>query len=884
MAELEKTYTPAAVEAKWYAVWEKNRYFHADENRTGDEPFCIVIPPPNVTGMLTLGHVLNNTIQDILARKKRMEGRTVLWLPGTDHAGIATQSVVERALLAGEKKSRHDLGREEFLDRVWQWKDKYGSTILRQLRMLGCSCDWERTRFTMDEGLSRAVAEAFVRLYEKGVVYRGKYIINWCPRCRTALSDEENEHQEKNGHLWHIRYPRQDGNGYVVVATTRPETMLGDTAVAVNPADERYKGLVGNTVVLPLANRPIPVIADHYVDREFGTGCVKVTPAHDPNDFAMGERHNLEKLVVMNLDGTMNNAVPQKYRGMDRFTCRKAVVEDLNSLGLLEKIQDHSHAVGHCQRCHTVTEPFLSMQWFVKYDQWIQPALAAVEKRELRFYPERWEKTFAHWLENIRDWCISRQLWWGHRIPAWYCVCGHIVVARQVPTECPACKSTDLKQDEDVLDTWFSSWLWPFSTMGWPDETATLSKFYPTNALVTAADIIFFWVARMVFAGMEFMGKLPFSEVFFNSIVRDMQGRKMSKSLGNSPDPIEVINTYGADALRYTIISLAPSGQDVHFATEKCELGRNFANKLWNSARFAMMNFKDQTITAPQKSQLRTEDQWMISRFNQAVKVISRAIDGYDFNAALAAAYHFTWNELCDWYLEFIKPRMAEGADLASRNAALHTLREVLVGTVKLLHPFMPFITEEIYAALREYGVEGAEHLIVARYPVCDDNLIVPNIEARMQFVQDLVVVIRNLRAENNIPPGKKGDVLISAAEEAKQQWIMDLETQIKFLSKTGTLTVTHAAAKPAQSVSAVIAGAEVFLNLEGLVDKAAERAKIMKDLERNDSFLKSVEAKLANEKFMQHASPEVVEKERVKLSTTREKLEKLRANLALFS
>ncbi|MFH0919448.1 MAG: valine--tRNA ligase [Fibrobacterota bacterium] len=882
MAELEKAYNPAQVETKWYDIWESRKYFRADEKGTG-KTYCIVIPPPNITGQLTLGHVLNNTLQDILIRKKRMEGFNVFWLPGTDHAGIATQNVVEKSLAKEEKKSRHDLGRDAFLERVWAWREKYGSTIIAQLKRLGSSCDWDRLRFTMDEGYSTAVKECFVRLYEKGHIYQGRRIIHWCPRCRTALSDEENIYKDRQGKLWHIRYNFSDNSGSLVVATTRPETLLGDTAVAVNPGDERYKAWVGKKLMLPLCSREIPVIADTHVEMEFGTGCVKVTPAHDPNDFAMGERHGLEKLVVMNPDGTMGENAPEKYRGLERFACRRAVVADLEALGLLVEIKDHAHSVGQCERCDTVTEPTLSKQWFVKYDPWVQPALEALEKGELRFYPEKWEKTFTHWLSNIRDWCISRQLWWGHRIPVWYCGCGEIIVSRDTPNACPKCKGSTLTQDNDVLDTWFSSWLWPFATMGWPQETALLKKFYPTQSLVTGPDIIFFWVARMVFAGLEFQGNLPFRDVYFTSIVRDMQGRKMSKSLGNSPDPIAVMEKYGADALRYTVISLAPTGQDILFAEEKCELGRNFANKLWNTARFVLMNAK-QGAALPALSVLPLEDRWMLSRYARAVKTISEAVDAYNFNAAIDAAYHFTWNELCDWYVEFVKPRFT-GSDPASAQAAAAVLRVVLTGTLKLLHPFMPFITEELFQALKESDMadDAAESIMRSAWPAPPAAWTDTESENCVGYVQEVVTAIRNLRAEKNLPPGKPAHVVVVVGDAGKRVWLASMDAQVKTLAKVSLLEVNASGEGPKASTTAVVSGTTVFLDLEGLVDKDAEAKKIRKDIEQAEGFASSIEKKLSNDKFTANAPAEVIAKERAKLSESRDKIVKLKENLQWF-
>jgi valyl-tRNA synthetase len=887
MPEISKVYDPSLVEQKWYALWEDQGYFKPDTSDKDKPSYTIVIPPPNVTGQLTLGHVLNNTMQDVLIRKKRMEGFNVLWQPGTDHAGIATQNVVEKALAKEENKTRHDLGREEFLKRVWDWKETYGARILRQLKRLGASCDWSRERFTMDDDYSDAVREVFVNLYEKDLIYRGEYIINWCPRCHTALSDEENIHKEKGGKLWHLRYPLSDGSGELVVATTRPETMLGDTAVAVHPDDERYQALIGKTIDLPLTDRKIVIIADSYVDKEFGTGCVKVTPAHDPNDFEMGNRANLERIKVMAEDGTMNNNAPEKYRGLERFACRKAVLADLEEQGFLVKIEEHQHSVGHCERCKTVTEPYLSTQWFVKYDKWVKPALKAVDDGELKFYPKKWEKTFAHWLENIRDWCISRQLWWGHRIPVWYCNdCEEVVVTLDAPSVCPKCDSKNLRQDEDVLDTWFSSWLWPFATVGWPNNEEELKQFFPTQTLITAADIIFFWVARMVFASLEFTGKLPFNKVYFHSIVRDLSGKKMSKSLGNSPDPIKVMDTYGADALRYTIVSLAPTGQDILFGEEKCELGRNFANKLWNTARFALMSIGEGPIEPVDEKDYALEDKWILSRFQKASEKITRILDDeLNFNEALNTAYHFTWSEVCDWYIEFIKPRLADDADETSRKAARFVLATVLTNMVKLLHPFMPFITEEIYSVLKENGccMDDAETVIYAAWPKVGEVTTDEALENGMAFIQSVIAAVRNLRAEKNIPPSKKGEVQIHCDDSEKGKWLSSMDAAVKALSRTDVLEVGPTRNKPAAAASAVVEGVSVYLNLEGLIDSDAEITRIKKEIEKAQGFLTSIQKKLSNERFVQNAPAAVVEKEKEKIRTTEEKIGKLKENLAVF-
>ena len=670
--ELSKAYDPAEVESKWYKIWEERGYFHADVN-SSKKPYTIVIPPPNVTGQLTMGHILNNTLQDILIRFEKLNGRETCWLPGTDHAGIATQTKVEKELKKNEGLTRYDLGREKFLERVWAWKEQYGGKIIKQLRSLGTSCDWQRERFTMDEGLSAAVQECFIRLYNKGLIYKGHRIINWCPKGRTALSDEEVIYKEEKGHLWHFRYPYADGSGYVVIATTRPETLMGDTAVAVNPADERYAGKVGKKLILPIVNREIELIADDYVEKDFGTGAVKITPAHDPNDYEVGLRHNLEVINIMNDDGTMNAEAGKEFEGMDRYVCREAVVKKIEELGLLDHIEDYTHQVGYSERNDVPVEPRLSDQWFVKMKPLAEPALKAVDDGRIKFYPERWVKTYRHWMENIRDWCISRQLWWGHRIPAYTCdQCGEIVVAKGMPEKCPKCGCTHLTQEEDVLDTWFSSWLWPFSTFGWPENTADLKAFYPTQTLVTGPDIIFFWVARMIMAGIEFMGDIPFKDVYFTSIIRDEKGRKMSKSLGNSPDPLDVISTYGADALRFTVIYIAPVGQDIRYSNEKCEIGRNFANKIWNVVRFRLMQgpVTSAKPTLDNLGTLRPDDQWILASLNQAIKGVTDGLANFRFNEVSKILYEFIWSKFCDWYLESCKP-VFNGGDAAQKQTVL---------------------------------------------------------------------------------------------------------------------------------------------------------------------------------------------------------------------
>ena len=788
MAELTKTYEPAAVEDKWYAVWEERGYFFADEHAPGPR-FSIVIPPPNVTGVLTMGHVLNNTLQDVLVRFKRMDGFVTLWMPGTDHAGIATQNVVEKQL-AAEGLSRHDLGREQFQDRVWAWKERYGSTILRQLKKLGCSCDWRRERFTMDPGLSQAVREVFVRLYEKGLIYRGLRIIHWCPRCQTALSDEEAITTEggEAGHLWHIRYPAEDGGPGVVVATTRPETMLGDTGVAVHPDDARYRDLIGKRVILPLMERPIPVIADALVDPSFGTGAVKVTPAHDANDFDMGQRHGLPPLVIMTTDGHINDQ-GGTYAGLDRFAARKQIVADLEARGLLVKIDPYRVPVRRCERCHTVVEPYLSEQWFVRMEPLARPAIAAVREGRLRLHPERWVGVYLHWMENIRDWCISRQLWWGHRIPVWYCdTCREVMVSRTDPVQCTRCGSERLHQDPDVLDTWFSSWLWPFSTMGWPADTPTLRRFYPTDTLITAADIIFFWVARMVMAGYEFMGERPFSDVCFNSVVRDLQGRKMSKSLGNSPDPLDVIANYGADALRFTITSLAPPGEDVNYAVEKTDLGRHFANKIWNAARFVLMNLDAPDALVPPLAALdpptlSLADRWIVSRLQAVVEQVRACFDAYRFNDGALALYQFIWHEYCDWYVELSKVALS-GTHAPARRAAQVVLVHVLEQALRLLHPFMPFATEEIWQALPVDKPTAS--IMIAPYPQPEAAHRDAVAEAALTQLIEAVRGIRNIRTELGIPPN--ATVSIRVAADGRGDRLAPLEPYIKALARVATV------------------------------------------------------------------------------------------------
>ncbi|HLS91022.1 MAG TPA: valine--tRNA ligase [Limnochordia bacterium] len=883
--ELAKTYDPKKVEEKWYAYWEKRGYFEAkgDEDK---QPYAIVIPPPNVTGSLHMGHALNNTLQDVLVRWKRMQGYDVLWLPGTDHAGIATQIKVEEVLRETEGKSRHDLGREAFLERVWQWKEHYRDRIVGQLKKLGVSCDWSRERFTMDSRCSRAVREVFVHLYNKGLIYRGRYIINWCPYCQTTLSDLEVEHEEVQGKIWHLRYPYRDREGYIVVATTRPETMLGDTAVAVHPDDPRYKELIGEKVILPLMDREIPIVADSFVDPEFGTGMVKVTPAHDPNDFEIGLRHNLEQIQVIGDDGRMTEAAG-RYAGLDRYEARQRVVEDLEQLGLLEKVEEHVHAVGHCYRCGNVVEPLVSDQWFVKMKPLAEPAIRAVKEGDIRFVPERFSKNYLHWMENIRDWCISRQLWWGHRIPVWTCVNGHEFAAVEDPSACPTCGSSELTQDPDVLDTWFSSALWPFSTMGWPERTPDLERYYPTDVLVTGFDIIYFWVARMIFMGLEFMKEKPFSDVLIHGLVRDHLGRKMSKSLGNGVDPLEVIEEYGADALRMTLVTGVAPGNDMRYQPEKVEASRNFANKIWNATRFALMHLAD-FAPADGKSpkdpslglELALADRWILSRYDRAVREVTRHLNRYDLGEGARTLYDFTWSELCDWYIEVIKPRLYGREGEASKASAQYVLWYVLKGTLELLHPYMPFVTEELWSHLPGTG----ESIMIAPWPAPNDELQDAEAEREMTMLMEVIKAVRNIRAEKAVPPGREVPAVFLADPWAKEVLEANL-AYVKTLAKVGEATVAPAgAAKPEKAATAVTPGVEIFLPLAGLVDLDQELARLNKELEQVTAELERARARLANPGFVQKAPAHVVEGARARVRELEATEEKLKARLAELS
>ena len=869
--ELPKAYEPQEVEGRIYEMWEKSGCFEGRRD-PDKKPFTIVMPPPNVTGQLHMGHAMDCTVQDILTRFKRMQGYAALWVPGTDHAGIATQIKVEEALRQEEGLTRYDLGREKFLERVWDWKAKYGGRIVQQQKKLGASCDWSRARFTMDDGLSAAVRHVFVSLYEKGLIYKGSRIINWCPHCTTALSDAEVEYQEKPGHLWHLKYPVKGEPGrYVVVATTRPETMLGDSGVAVNPNDARYTDLVGKTCILPLMDREIPIVADEYVDMEFGTGCVKMTPAHDPNDFEVGLRHNLESIRVLDDDGKIN-ALGGKYQGLDRYEARKVILADLEELGLLEKTEEHVHNVGTCYRCGTDVEPLISAQWFVKMEPLAQEALRVVNDGELKFVPDRFSKIYTNWMENVHDWCISRQLWWGHRIPAWTCDdCGKMTVSETDPTECAHCHSQHIHQEEDVLDTWFSSALWPFSTLGWPDENAEDFKyFYPTDVLVTAYDIIFFWVARMIFSGCEHTGKPPFHTVFIHGLVRDDKGRKMSKSLGNGIDPLEMAEQYGADALRFNLITGNSPGNDMRFLPGRCEAMRNFANKIWNASRFLMMNLTIDRCELPGRLEL--EDKWILSKLNAAIPAITENMDRYELGVAAQKIYDFIWDDYCDWYIELTKSRL-QGEDAGAKERAQQVLCYVLTQTLKLLHPFMPFITEEIWQALPHEG----DFLMLQQWPEYCAGLDFPEEEKAMELIMDAIRAIRARRAEMNVPPSRKAALTISTVEEGIFRQGVPF---LKRLAYAGEVEVVGASAQPADeagTVSIVTHAARISMPLADLVDLEKERARIEKELGKNRAELAKLSAKLGNPGFVNKAPASVVEAERereAKLSALIAKLE----------
>ena len=846
--ELAKAYEPHEVEDRIYQFWVENGYFHAEPDPK-KKPYTIVIPPPNITGQLHMGHALDETLQDILIRWRRMQGYSALWLPGTDHASIATEAKIVEAMKA-EGLTKEDLGREGFLKRAWEWKEKYGGTIVSQLKKLGSSCDWDRERFTLDEGCSKAVREVFVRLYEKGLIYRGERIINWCPHCKTSISDAEVEYAEKDGNFWHLRYPLTDGSGYIQLATTRPETMLGDTAVAVHPDDERYKDMIGKTVTLPLVGREIPIVADTYVDMEFGTGVVKITPAHDPNDFEVGQRHNLPIINVMDESGVINENGGE-YCGLDRMDARKKIVKALEEQGYLVKIEPHKHNVGTCYRCGTVVEPRVSMQWFVKMEPLAKPAIDAVRNGDTKFVPERFDKIYFNWMENIRDWCISRQLWWGHRIPAWYCDCGETVVSREAPTACPHCGGTHLHQDEDTLDTWFSSALWPFSTLGWPDNTEDLKYFYPTSTLVTGYDIIFFWVARMIFSGIEHMGETPFKTVFIHGIVRDEQGRKMSKSLGNGIDPLKVIDEYGADALRFMLATGNSPGNDMRYSVEKVASSRNFANKIWNAARFILMNLEGHDVKGILPETLTTEDKWIISGFNRVAKEITENLEKFELGIAVQKIYDYLWDDFCDWYIEIAKIRM-NGDDPVTAQNAREVLVWVMTGTLKLLHPFMPFITEEIWQTLPHEG----EALMISQWPEYDEALNFPQAEAEMKRLMDVIRGIRNRRSEMNVPPSRKAKVFIATEE---QKTFVDGTAIVQRLAYANEVTVGSSFDMDG-AVTIVTDDATVYIPMDELVDKKAEIARLTKEMEAAKKQLAQCTGKLNNQGFLSKAPANVVE------------------------
>jgi valyl-tRNA synthetase len=887
MNEIPSRYNPQETEDKWYKFWEENNLFSAKPD-PAKKPFSIVIPPPNVTGILHMGHALNNTIQDILIRYHRMKGEESLWMPGTDHAGIATQNVVEKAI-AKEGLKRQDLGREKFIERVWLWKEQYGSTIIHQLKKLGASCDWQRTRFTMDEEYSKAVMEVFVRLSEKGLIYQGNYIINWCPRCQTALSDEETPHRQLQGNLYYLRYPsKDDPENFVVVATTRPETMLGDTAVAVNPRDRRYKNFVGKILILPLINREIKIIADSSVDMKFGTGAVKVTPAHDPNDYVLGKKYNLEFVNVMHSDGRMNENAGD-YKGMDRFEAREVILEDLKEKGLLEKIEPHQLSAGHCYRCHTIIEPYLSKQWFVKMKPLAKPAIDAVKKGKIKFYPRRWTKIYLNWMENIQDWCISRQIWWGHRLPVYYCRnCKAdsaaegkgIIISKVKPYRCITCGSAEIYQDEDVLDTWFSSWLWPFATFYWPPGLSSsedlsfeeLNYFYPTSVLVTAPEIIFFWVARMIMAGLEFMGEIPFRGVYIHGTVRDIEGKKMSKSLGNIIDPLDIIKEYGADALRFSLISITAQGQDVFLSKERFEQGRNFANKVWNASRFILMNLELENKKLDlceffKKEDLDIVNRWILSRFYSVLKEVDRILTVYKFNEAANALYGFFWHEFCDWYLEMIK------SDIKSRNNQV-VMYKVLEKFLRVMHPFMPFITEEIWHRLQP----EQDSIMIQPWPHIQEQVIDRRIETKMNMLFELITEIRKMRQELDIPLQKEVALVISADDRRARELIEGLSVQLKSLAKLSSLEVKAKYTHIKSSLTVVVGDMHLSIPLSGILDLEKEKLKVDVKIRQAEAEIKTKERTLDNKEFVKKAPLEVVEKEKARLKELGDILKRLKA------
>ena len=879
--ELAKTYDPKGIEDRLYQKWLDKKYFHAEVDHS-KTPFTIVIPPPNITGQLHMGHALDNTMQDILIRFKRMQGYNALWQPGTDHASIATEvKIIEKLKEQGIDK--HDLGREKFLERAWDWKKEYGGRIISQLKKLGSSCDWDRERFTMDEGCNKAVTEVFCKMHEKGWIYKGSRIINWCPVCNTSISDAEVEYEEQAGHFWHIKYPLIEEDGsvstkeFLEFATTRPETMLGDTAVAVNPDDDRYKSIIGRKVLLPIVNREIPIVADSYVDMEFGTGVVKITPAHDPNDFEVGKRHNLPVINIMNDDATINKN-GGKFEGMDRYEARKAIVEELDKMGLLVRIEDYSHNVGTHDRCKTTIEPLVKEQWFVKMDELIKPAVEAVKNGDIKLIPKRMEKTYFNWTDNIRDWCISRQLWWGHRIPAYYCdECGEVVVAKKMPEVCPKCGCTHFTQDPDTLDTWFSSALWPFSTLGWPEQTEDLKYFYPTDVLVTGYDIIFFWVIRMIFSGYEQMGERPFKTVLFHGLVRDSQGRKMSKSLGNGIDPLEIIDQSGADALRLTLITGNAPGNDMRFYYEKVEANRNFANKVWNASRFIMMNMEGKEITIPAASELEPVDKWILSKCNTLVKDVTENMENYDLGIAVQKVYDFIWDEFCDWYIEMVKPRLYNSDDAKSQNAALYTLKSVLIDALKLLHPYMPFITEEIFCTLQS----EEESIMISRWPEYSEDKNYPKEEKDIEIIKEAVRGIRNIRTEMNVAPSKKATVYVVSEDEGIRSTFEEGKLFFATLSYASEVLVQKDKTGIADdAVSVMIAGAALYIPFAELVDIQAEIERLTKEEKRLAGEIARCEGMLKNEKFISKAPEAKVAEEKEKLAKYTNLAEQVKARL----
>ncbi len=873
---MAKGYEPGDVEQKWYKYWEDNNLFRAKAS-SDDDPFCIVIPPPNVTGTLHMGHALNNTLQDILCRYKKMMGYNVLWQPGMDHAGIATQNVVERDL-AAKGTDRHAVGREKFEELVWEWKDKYGGIITNQLRRLGCSCDWSRERFTMDEGLSRAVKEVFVRLYEEGLIYRGDYIINWCPRCHTALADIEVEHEDMDSFLYYIRYPFENRDGHLIVATTRPETLLGDTAVAVNPKDERYGDLSGTSVILPILNRPIPVILETYVDMEFGTGALKITPAHDPNDFEIGNTHNLERIKVLDENGMMNE-LSGPYQGMDRFECREKILEDLKEAGLLEKIEDYKNAVGHCYRCKTMIEPLLSKQWFVKTGPLAEAAIKAVKQGKTRITPANWEATYFDWMDNIRDWCVSRQIWWGHRIPAWYCQkCGEVMVAKEAPESCASCQSPDLVQDPDVLDTWFSSALWPFSTLGWPDSTDELKTFYPTSVLITGFDILFFWVARIMMMGIHFMDDVPFDDVYIHALVRDAEGKKMSKSKGNVIDPLEIMDEHGTDAFRFTLAALAAQGRDIKLSQERIRGYRHFVNKIWNAARFALMNMEGHISTKGDNSSQTLADRWILTRLGQVSNDVSLALEDFRFNDAAGLCYQFVWHELCDWYLEMAKESFY-GDDEALKQSAKATVKEALMASLKLLHPFMPFVTEEIWHKLpgTESSIMSADFPKKSDFPEDKDAL------TEMDLLMEVITGIRNIRGEMNIPPSKSVSIVIDMVGKEESDILNRNLAYIQSLAKVDDASIVSGVPKPEASATAIFGRNQVHVLLKGLIDFEEERKRLRKEIGKIEKDIQASNKKLTNKSFLEKAPADIVAKVKEKVEDLTLKLDKLNQNLSFF-